>query len=307
MRFKSPSLPELHAFVAVCHLGSFRQAADLLCVTQAAVSRAVQRLEQRLECALIDRSAAPVQPTPRGREFLALVQDHVAGLEGAMARFGARAGRQHLRLSVVPTLCTRWLVPRLGGFHAAHPGVEVELRPFHLDDDFSRDDVDLWIRVRRPRRAWPRGVRARYLAGREMLPACTPALAARLKQPADLLRLPLLHHVNYPANWALWLRQVAGLAAPPKLGQGFDLGNNLIAAACASMGVILIQPLLIEPELAAGQLVLPFAESVDPGRGYYLCSRSAMARHDALDAFATWLLAEARESAQHHGFAAPRR
>ena len=49
MRFKSPSLPELHAFLAVCQLGSFRQAADVLCVTQAAVSRAVQRLEQRLQ------------------------------------------------------------------------------------------------------------------------------------------------------------------------------------------------------------------------------------------------------------------
>jgi LysR family transcriptional regulator, glycine cleavage system transcriptional activator len=93
MRFKSPSLPELHAFLAVCQLGSFRQAAGVLCVTQVAVSRAVQRLEQRLECTLLDRSGPRVEPTPRGREFQALVETHVAGLENAIGRFGVRGRR----------------------------------------------------------------------------------------------------------------------------------------------------------------------------------------------------------------------
>ena len=104
MRFKSPSLPELHAFLAVCQLGNFRQAADVLCVTQAAVSRAVQRLEQRLECTLLDRSGTRVQTTARGRVFQALVEAHVAGLENAIGEFGVRAAPRKLRVSVVPTL-----------------------------------------------------------------------------------------------------------------------------------------------------------------------------------------------------------
>ena len=117
MRFKSPSLPELHAFLAVCQLGSFRRAADVLCVTQAAVSRAVQRLEQRLECTLLDRSGARVTSHGRAaREFQALVEAHVAGLENAIGEFGVRAAPRKLRVSVVPTLCTRWLVPRLAQF-----------------------------------------------------------------------------------------------------------------------------------------------------------------------------------------------
>lgn len=107
MQFKSPSLPELHAFLAVCQLGSFRQAAGVLFVTQAAVSRAVQRLEQRLECTLLDRSGPRVLPTARGREFQQLVEAHVAGLETAVSRFGVRASKRRLRVSVVPTLATR--------------------------------------------------------------------------------------------------------------------------------------------------------------------------------------------------------
>ncbi|MES2941502.1 MAG: LysR substrate-binding domain-containing protein [Pseudomonadota bacterium] len=301
MRFKSPSLPELHAFLTVCQLGSFRRAADVLCVTQAAVSRAVQRLEQRLECTLLDRSGTRIQPTIRGRELQTLVEAHVAGLESAIGEFGVRAAPRKLRVSVVPTLCTRWLVPRLGQFRVQHPDIEIELRQFHHDENFERDDVDLWINVKRPARAWPRGIRARYLLGRELQPACTPALAAGLRQPRDLLKVTLLPHINYPGNWALWLRQVGGVDTAPTLGAGFDLGNNLIVAACAGMGAILIQPLLIEAELASGHLVLPFSPSVVTDRGYYLCSRAALAENEAVEQFTHWLLDESKASAERFG------
>lgn len=294
MRFKSPSLPELHAFLAVCQLGSFRQAAGVLCVTQVAVSRAVQRLEQRLECTLLDRSGARVCTTARGSEFQALVEAHVAGLENAIGAFGVRAASRKLRLSVVPTLCTRWLVPRLARFSASHPGIEIELRQFHHDEDFSRDDVDLWINVKRPSRAWPRGIRARYLMGRELVPACTPALASRFRNPRDLLGVPLLHHINAPGNWALWLNQAGVADAPPVLGPAFDLGNNLIVAASAGMGAIVIQPCLIEAELASGHLVLPFSQAATTHSAYYLGSRTALAQNDAVEQFTRWLLLEAK-------------
>ncbi len=294
MRFKSPSLPELHAFLSVCQLRSFRQAAEVLCVTQVAVSRAVQRLEQRLECTLLDRSGPRVQLTRRGREFQALVESHVAGLETAMGQFGLRASRQKLRVSVTPTLATRWLVPRLAKFRALHPDVDIELRQFHFDDKFARDDVDVWIALKKPGQAWPRGVRARYLLGRDILPACTPALAHGLRKPGDLLKVTLLQHTNYPDNWALWLREVGQITSVPTLGPGFDTGTNLIVAACADMGAIMIQPHFIETELASGQLVLPFRQTVSTDRGFHLCYRAAMAENEAVNQFERWLLAESK-------------
>jgi LysR family glycine cleavage system transcriptional activator len=111
MRFKSPSLPELHAFLAVCQLGSFRQAADVLCVTQAAVSRAVQRLEQRLECTLLDRSGTRVLPTARGREFQALVEAHVAGLENAIGPSGRAQPSPSAATRAAAARYTRWAAP----------------------------------------------------------------------------------------------------------------------------------------------------------------------------------------------------
>lgn len=296
MRFKSPSLPELHAFLAVCQLGSFRKAADMLCVTQAGVSRAVLRLEQHLGCTLLDRSGPRVVPTARGREYQALVESHVAGLENASDQFGRPYAAQKLRVSVAPTLGTRWLVPRLPQLRALQPDIEIEFRQFHYDENFARDDVDLWIEIKRPARAWPRGIRAQYLMGREIVPACTPALAAGLREPRDLLKATLLQHTNYPGNWALWLSTAGGVQTPPALGPGFDLGNNLIVAACAGMGVTVIQPALVEPELASGQLVLPFQQAANTERGYYLCGRAAQSGNDATDRFTKWIMAEAERS-----------
>lgn len=96
-----------------------------------------------------------------------------------------------------------------------------------------------------------------------------------------------LGKVAQPSGWR-------GKTAPQ--GPGFDLGNNLIVAACAGMGITLIQPALIEPELASGQLVIPFQQTADTDRGYYICTRAALNGSHGADQFMLWLLDEANAS-----------
>jgi DNA-binding transcriptional LysR family regulator len=302
MKFNSPSLPELHAFLAVCHHGSFSRSAQALFVTQAAVSRAVQRLEARLNCHLFERTADGVAPTGRGLEFQALVETHVAGLENATALFNsvhnnASKTKDKLRLSVIPTLGTRWLMPRLPQFHAAHPEVSVELRQFHHDENFSRSDVDVWIDVKRAK-AWPRGYKPIYLLGKEIAPICAPAVASRLARVDDLLNETLLHHTNFPDNWAVWLHGAGLPKVQPKLGPGFDLGSNLIVAATIGMGVAVIHPFMVARELASGELVMPFKLTVSTGRGYYACYRNAQGQHPTVQVFVEWLKDQAKNTLQ---------
>jgi LysR family transcriptional regulator, glycine cleavage system transcriptional activator len=300
MKFNSPSLPELHAFLTVCHLGSFSHAAQALFVTQAAVSRAVMRLEARLKCNLFHRTAAGVVPTEKGLAFQALVEAHVAGLETATALFFQsmkaspfnEKAKTKLRLSVIPTLGTRWLMPRLPEFQSLHPHVSVELRQFYHDEKYTREDVDVWIDVKRAK-PWPRSFKRTYLLGKEFTPACTPEIAKRLKKVDDLLSESLLHHTNFPDNWAVWFRS-AGLSDAKgvrqmTLGPGFDLGSNLIVAASAGMGVTVIQPCLIERELASGELVLPFKQTVARVRGYYALCQTSQAQNEVVMAFVGWL------------------
>jgi LysR family glycine cleavage system transcriptional activator len=290
MKIRAASLVELHAFLGVCNTGSMRQAAEQLCVTQAAVSRAVARLERRVGCTLFERSAQGVSPTAAARALQARIEPSLVELERAFTEFiESPAQRSTLRLSVVPTFGTRWLMPRLAAFQAAHPGIAVELRQFHHNEDFRRDDIDVWIYLKRPATRWPRGISARYLIGREITPVCTPKIAARLKGPADLLNESLLHHTNFPDNWRLWLSTAGASTTRLKLGGGFDLAHNLIVAAAAGMGVAVIQPCLIERELASGELVLPFDLSVSTGRGYFFCTRKAADGKNAIEVFRRWI------------------
>ena len=293
MRFRSPSLTELHAFAAVAELGSFSAAAQALSVTQGAISRAVQRLEAELGLALLARGGARVTPTPDGAAYLARIKPALDALERAVP-LGAAAAAQPLRVAPVPSLYARWLVPRLLALYAQHPQVKLEFRRWRNDDRFERDDVDCWVNPKPTAHSrWPEGVVAQYLLGRELVPVCRPARAAKLRQPQDVLQHPLLHHTAHPDDWGLWLK-AQGIQAQPKLASGFDLAPALIEAAVADMGVAVVQLCLIERELASGQLVLPFSGWVSSGRGFYLCRRADHEGSPELHAFASWAVAESR-------------
>jgi DNA-binding transcriptional LysR family regulator len=294
MRFRSPSLSELHAFAAVAELGSFSAAAQVLSVTQGAVSRALQRLESQIDAALLVRGNGRVELTPLGAQYLARIKPALDTLELAVPSRAAPA-EVKLRIAPVPSLYARWLVPRLPRLDAEHPKLAIEFRRWRHDDRFDRDDIDCWVNPKPTAHiGWPAGVTAQYLLGRELVPVCRPSRAAGLKRPQDVLRHPLLHHGAHPGDWALWCKAQGIDAPPPRLASGFDLAAALIEAVVADMGVAIVQLCLVERELAGGELVLPFRGWVSSGRGFYLCRR--VDRHDppALDIFSRWSVAEAR-------------
>lgn len=295
MRIRSPSLVELHAFLGVARHGNFHRAADELCVTQAAVSRAVARLESRLGVQVLDRTVNGVRLTPAGAELRRQVEGPVAALEAVAGRFRAQPEVQRLRLSVVPSLGNLWLLPRLEDFRRRHPEIEIEFRQYHHDEDFTRSDVDLWVALKgRAGRHWPRQVAAQYLVGREIVAVCSPALARSTDSLDALLRCPLLYHSNYPDNWTMWVEAAGGRLPPRWRGTGFDLVMNLIEAARAGMGVAVVQRCMVEADLASGRLVMPVPGSASTGRGYYLCRLRSAASTPAVEAFSQWVREQAR-------------
>ncbi len=296
MPIQSPSLVELHAFLAVARTGSFRKAADELCVTQAAVSRAVLRLEEELGQDVLQRSAAGVTLTPAGAELRKLVGKPVAALEAAAVQLRKKPDRLRLRISVITSLGTLWLMPRLEDFRDKHPEVEIEFRQYHHDENFTRDDVDLWIENRLSTTSpWPRQISAQYLIGKEIVAVCAPKLAKGVRSAPQLLAKPLLYHSNFPDNWALWAGTL-GVPLPPRPRRtGFDLVLNLLEAARSGMGAAVVQKCLAEADLKSGRLVVPVEGSASTGRGYYLCRRRAQkSAHPAADLFGDWLMAQAR-------------
>lgn len=294
MRIRSPSLHELHAFAATARLGSFSKAAELLCVTQGAVSRAVARLEEHLGQSLLLRQPRGNELTPVGRSYLELIEPALQTLESAAVAQRTAEGPTRLRISVAPTLATKWLIPRLPDWQALHPQIALSLAPYRRDEDFGDPEVDAWLRPGED--LWPAGITADYIVGRDIVPICRPQeLRGRqaLREPADLLNRPLLYHSNYPDNWRQWLEAVGVHDAQLKPSADFEQVAMLVQAVVSGLGVAVVQRCLIADELAAGRIVIPFEQPVQISRGYMLCTRRASQTQRTLRSLRQWLLAQA--------------
>ncbi|RSF02488.1 LysR substrate-binding domain-containing protein [Achromobacter aegrifaciens] len=295
MRLHSPSMSELHAFVTAARLGSFTRAAEVLCVTQGAVSRAISRLEAHFGQPLMHRNAHGLTLTETGRRLYDGTLGPLQQIEALSAGLRANDRRLRLTLSTVPTLASAWLVPRLSDFHARHPDIQLSFAAYRRNEDFSGATPDASILSGMPEQ-WP-GWQVDYVIGRELVVICHPArLAARRAQglwdtPAGLLGEPLLYHSNGMDNWAQWLAAAGVPRASVQLSNGFDQVSILVRAVMADMGIAVLQRCLVRDDLQAGRVVAPFPDlPIRIDRGYHLCAPAQRRDHYALACFRRWLL-----------------
>lgn len=297
-------MSELHAFMIAARLGSFTRAAEHLCVTQGAISRAVARLEAHLGQVLLTRGAAGLTLTPTGRKLLEGVSAPLERIERLSRELRMPADADMLCLSVIPTLASVWLIPRLPDFHRRHPGISVEFAPYRRDEDFSGDTPHAAILSGIPgeRPGW----QCDYVIGREVVVICHPArMQARLaagqwREPAELLHEPLISHANAPENWRQWF-MAAGVEAAPPAGPRMDQVSIIVRAVMADMGVAVLQRCLVQEEITAGRVAVPFDLPISLRHGYILCCPDRYVDHPALLAFREWLLDAAREEAPSIG------
>ena len=124
---------------------------------------------------------------------------------------------------------------------------------------------------------------------------CAPALAARLKTPADLTGAGLLRVAHAADDWPRWLK-AAGLTKITAKGPEFEFYGQALQAAADGVGVAMgIRP-YIEDDLRAGRLVAPFALSIPSGEQWFLIYREFRAEEPGFAAFRTWLHAAAQSS-----------
>lgn len=291
MRLQSPSMSELHAFVAAARNASFTRAAQQLCVTQGAVSRAVARLEEHFGVPLFLRNAQALTLTPEGQQLLNDVEEPLAAIERASASMLRTGGQRELVLSVVPTLASVWLVPRLPDFQRRHPDIPLRFVPYRKDEDFSGPVPDAAVLHGTGPEQWP-DWDCTYLIGRDRVPVCHPrrAQARAWRTPADLAKDDLLYHVSAPGNWKEWLEKAGAEDAIPNLTGSFDQVSILIQAAMADIGVALVARCFIKEELAQGKLVIPFDLPIELKRGFFLCCRPQRSAMPALEAFREWVV-----------------
>jgi DNA-binding transcriptional LysR family regulator len=250
--------------------------------------------------------------TEAGAQYARQVTRWLQGLERDTMDLMSHQGEGGpINLAAVPTFATRWLLPRLPLLAREHPDItvhiDVQTRPFLFADTVF--DAALYAGTPEQVARWP-GVQALWLMDEEVVPVCSPQLLAKARQrdpgrawlpvgPEVVARLPLLQQSTRPQGWRQWF-DAMGVDAPRALdGMRLELFSMLAVAASQGLGVALMPPMLIEQELARGDLIIACPQTLRGNRAYYLVTPELAADAvpaPALRAFSQWLQACARQA-----------
>lgn len=286
-------LNALRAFEAVVRGGSFRAAADELCVTQSAISHQIRSLEDWFGGPLFARDGNRLRPLPHAEELARSLSLSFDAVRAACRRAREAGASRPLVVAAIPSVAVCWLIPRLGGFRRAHPDIGMRIVYALHGQDIDFGDVHFAFVFARAAPA-AAGVEAcRFLPGTSV-PVCSPQLAASLPDsgPAGAIaRMDLLHDTDH-SGWRRWFAR-AGLGdPPPDSGSVFEDFNLLRAAALSGQGVALCPEAMIRADLDAGHLVRLSHTTVLEDYGYFLLQGPLAATQADAAAFRAWVLAE---------------
>lgn len=260
-----PPLSRLRPFEAAARHESFSRAADALGMTQAAVSKQVSALEEELGVSLFERRNRSVFLTEPGRRLANVVSAALSDIEAEIATI--RGARQSNELVLHCQLCEAffWLMPRMAGFHAMHP--DVELRVVSTLAPLTETTEDFDVAIQTTGRA-SGSSRLAFTVSDEVFPVCAPTLLhgqGLPLRPTDLAAFTLLSHDVAPQDWMEWpdwFRHVG--VSPPKAKRtaSFDSYPLALQAAAAGQGIALGWKRTTEVMIAECKLIRPCAEFV---------------------------------------------
>ena len=292
-----PGLDLLKGFEAAARQLSFTKAGGELFLTQSAISRQVQALEEQLGVKLFQRRTRALLLTDEGQRYYKAVRAALDDLRAATASVRKDAGAAVLTVSTTVTFASLWLVPKLAGFQSAQPGAQVRLVAENRLQDLDRERIDIAVRYCPPAIA---GRGATKLFGERVLPVVSPRVAARLKlaRPEDLARAVLLEYDGVPhtvwLTWPVWFETMKVPMPRPAGTLRFTQYHQIIQAAVAGQGVALGRVPLVDQLLRTKELVAPFGRTrttAAESRAYYVVVNPRAAGRPEVAAFVSWLQA----------------
>jgi len=299
---RSPSMDSLNVFaVAARHL-NFTAAAAELHRTQSAVSHRIKALEAEIGIRLFNRHARGLELTAAGATLAHQVNQSIGDITRTIAALGRAAEVRKLRITLLPSVASRWLVPRLPRFCEQHPDIQVQIIAETRVLDLRTERLDLAIRFGH---GGYRGHAASLLMSDRVLPVCNPQLLAeraRIDSIDALLELPLLHDSGAEgdgslSDWRSWLDQLGRPELPCRAGQRFSHAGLAIEAAVIGLGVALARLSLVIDHLTNGTLVSPLPVTTATAFAYHLVALPETVALPQVALFSDWLRAEAANTA----------
>lgn len=285
----TPSVQELRALVTCGDLGSVSRAAVALNLTQSAVSRSIRSLEERLGVCLFNRVRKRLHLSDAGRAMVhesRAILEHIDSSARMIMAFGG--GGDVLRLGVLPSFATHWLIPRLPEFLTLHPEVSIDLASTLHPVDFEESPFDAVIQ---------RAVMARKdtdvfsLTEESLITVASPGLVANDHELSgdDLARYQFIQLATRPEMWDDWFAH-AGIVRTERLqGPRFEHFDMVISAAQAGMGVALLPDIFVQQAIASGTLRQLHSQVLNGPTPYALIRPNVREMSGAMNAFTSWL------------------
>lgn len=315
MSVRLPPLNALKAFESAARNLSVKRAAIELNVTSAAVSHQIRALEEYLGVQLFRRYNRALELTDVAKAALPKLGEGFVCMAQAVMILRSDQGGGSLTVSAAPSFASRWLMPRLHRFIAAHPEIDVRIsarmRRVSVDgkgDVAERATVETWLADSDVAILYGRGhvtgILVERLLDLSITPICSPKLLTGehpLRTAADLRHQLLLHddtgalYDNEPF-WGLWLREAGIEDVDANKGPHFSHAVLAFEAAIDAVGVLASMPVLAAEDIASGKLVAPFDLTVKLPDGYYMASNQHADERPAVAAFRAWLREEAQRS-----------
>jgi LysR family transcriptional regulator, glycine cleavage system transcriptional activator len=287
---KLPPLNSLRYFLVAAQTLSFKQAAEELFVTQAAISQHIKTLESHLGVQLFIRGTRRVSLTEDGKRLMPHIQAGFDSFNKGVALLSEDANPDVLNVTVVESLSTRWLVPRLQFFQEQHPEIRVRLEPCNRVKDFSGTDIDLALRFGEGEYI---GLESRFLLKDKYVLVCHPSLIKSSLTPQDLYQLPLLEESG-PVTGEAWqsflTRYNLKENSFKKVLEVDDSTVTIIDAALAGQGFAMLRYNLIYQQIQRGQLISLFDFSHPSAYSYYLVAPSHHFSKQKVQLFEKWLI-----------------
>ena len=295
------ALGYLRALDAVARHLNFRAAAEELSLTQSAVSRQVQSLEEEVGVPLFLRHTRSVELTSAGTQLLRAALPSLEKIDTAVRLIRRSAGRKSVSVTTWVSFASTWLIPRLEAFQTEYPDIDIRIDASDSHVDMDTSDVDMAIRYTRPERAPKEAIR---LFGEQLTPVASPWLLKEgkpLLRGEDLTQHALIDvsgtHNKQTEDWLSWRRWLdsQGLKKlEPKRWLYFNYAHQMLQAALTGQGVALARMPLVADSLACGDLVEVFpGHRMDAPMAYYILVAPRSSERPEIQAFCAWLLAQA--------------
>jgi DNA-binding transcriptional LysR family regulator len=296
-----PPLEFLRGFEAAARHLSFTKAAAELFLTQSAVSRQIQALEEFAGVALFERRHKALVLTPAGEAYLRTVAQALDLVRDATRRLKEERSGHVLTVTTTVSFAALWLVPRLSRFRKDHPQVDVRIAATFEVVDLEREGIDIAIRDCPLSKAPPGAI---FLVGEQLMPVCSPEYLHEARRERRPLARPadLSHHVllnlhdaarRWPwLTWAAWFEAMGVADLAPATTLTFDQYDQVLQAAVHGQGIALGRMSLASQYVRSKRLVALFGREQRLARGYHaIYARGAEDRPEARE-FVAWIRAE---------------